>query len=84
MEACAALLPIWRPVPSILHTGHCSLLGVKVAVPTRSRKVGLRRGSLLRSVELYLSSYSLRHYLVRVGIHPVWGIVSSFPVYGPP
>jgi hypothetical protein len=77
IEACAALLPIHHFVPSALHTGHCSLLSVKATVPGGACKVGLRRGSGLRPVQLHLLSYSLCHYPVCIGIHPVW--VSSRP-----
>jgi hypothetical protein len=81
MGACAVVLLIRRSVSFALHTGHCSLLGVNVAVPGGSHKVGLRQGSRLCPVQLHLPSYPLHHYPARVDIHPVWGIVLSFTVY---
>jgi hypothetical protein len=85
--ACAAVLLIRRFVSSALHTGHCSLLGVNVAVPSGSRKVGLRRGLGLCPVQLHLPSYPLHHYLAHVGtpsmgyclvLYGVWGQCRDF------
>jgi hypothetical protein len=71
MGACAVVLPIWCFVMSALHTGHCSLFGVNVAVPGGSRKVGLRRGSRLCLEQFDLPSYPLRYLPACVGLHMV-------------
>jgi hypothetical protein len=80
--ACATVLLIRCLVPSALHMGHCSLLGVNVAVPGDSCKVGLQRGLGLCPIQLHLLSYPLHHYPAHVGIQLYVGIVLSFPVYG--